>query len=201
MNKDTSPLPSTPQESLEHIRRKIETLANDYNAGKLNRDQFDAIYAHYKEQMAILERMIETNPSTSAWKRVVVPGVTSYLQQYHAPQPLLVTTLKLGAKEPVFLHGKVSADTAREMAPALAAITQRKATIGLVRRQLKAGWMVIYVGEHAATLVVYSAEPTKELAEKVQEAHRLFERANALALSQPDSQAHRYVFPQRSLTR
>lgn len=198
---DDSPIPESPQESLKQIRRKMDALAADFNAGKLNRDQFDAVYAHYADQTAILERMLQTNPSSTAWKRVVVPGVTGYLQQVHAPQPLLVTTLRLGAKEPIFLHGKVSPDTAREIAPALVAITTRKATEGLVRRQLREGWLVLYVGESAATLIIYSAEPTKELAEKVREAHKLFERANALALGQEDSAAHRYVFPQRSLIR
>lgn len=193
--------PDSPEQSLEHIRGKMESLAADYNVGKINRDQFDAIYAHYTDQMAVLERMIETNLKTDAWKRVAAPGVTSYLHQYHAARPLLITTLRFGAKEPIFLHGKVSPDTARDMAGVLSAITSGKATPGLVRRQLRGGWLVVFVGAKAATLVVYSAEATKEQAERVADAHRLFERANAIALEQEDSPAHRYVFPQRSLTR
>lgn len=201
MDNHDTPIPQSPQQSLEHIQRKMESLAADYNAGKLNREQFDSIYQHYSEKKAVLERMIEINPTSDAWKRVAAPGVTGYLQQYHAAQPMLVTTLRLGAKEPVFLHGKVPADAARDMAPTLAVITQATATEGLIRKHLRGGWLVAYVGEKAATLVVYSAEPTKDQTERVRDAHRLFERANALALEQEDSPAHRYVFPQRSLTR
>lgn len=198
---DQNPPPESPQQSLEHIQRKMESLAADYNAGKLNREQFESIFSHYSEQKAVLERMIQINPTSEAWKRVAAPGVTSYLQQYHAAQPMLVTTLRLGAKEPVFLHGKVPADSARDMASTLAAITGATATEGLVRRQLRGGWLVVYVGDKAATLVVYSAEPTRDQCERVRDAHKLFERANALALEQQDTPAHRYVFPQRSLTR
>jgi hypothetical protein len=179
----------------------MESLAADYNAGKLNREQFDSIFTHYTEQKAVLERMIEVNPTSDAWKRVAAPGVTGYLQQYHAAQPMLVTTLRLGAKEPVFLHGKVPAESARDMAPTLTTLTSGQAAEGLTRRQMRGGWLVMYVGEKAATLVVYSAEPTKDQGERVRDAHKLFERANAIALEEGDTPAHRYVFPQRSLTR
>ncbi len=200
MDEQTSS-PQSPQQSLEHIRRKMESLAADYNAGKINREQFDAIFSHYSDQKAVLERMIEMNPTTDAWKRVAASGVTSYLHQYHAAQPMLITTLRLGAKEPIFLHGKVPGESARDMSSILTSITSGQATEGLVKRQLRIGWLTVYVGEKAATLVVYSAEPTKDQTERVSEAHKLFERANALALEQQDTPAHRYVFPQRSLTR
>lgn len=201
MDEQNTPIPESPQQSLEHIQKKMESLAADYNAGKLNREQFDSIYSHYSEKKAVLERMIEMNATSDAWKRVAAPGVTGYLQQYHAAQPMLVTTLRLGAKEPVFLHGKVPAESARDMAPTLVAITGGETTVGLIRKQLRGGWLVVYVGDKAATLVVYSAEPTKDQCERVRDAHKLFERANALALEQQDTPAHRYVFPQRSLTR
>jgi len=200
---EPSSTPQSPQQSLEHIRQKMESLAVEYNAGKINHEQFEAIYSHYSDQKAILERMIEMNPTatTDAWKRAAAPGVTSYLHQYHAAQPMLVTTLRLGAKEPVFLHGKIPGDSARDMASILISITSGQATEGLIKRQLRGGWLVVYVGGKAATLVVYSAEPTKDQSERVCDAHKLFERANALALEQHDTPAHRYVFPQRSLTR
>jgi hypothetical protein len=37
-------LPDTPQETLEHIRQKMESVARNFAEGQINRAQFNAMY-------------------------------------------------------------------------------------------------------------------------------------------------------------
>jgi len=72
--------------------------------------------------------------------------------------------------------------------------------VGLGRRQFPSGnWMLLATGEHAATAVIFTLEPSAAQARLVRDLHADFERANQAALARGWIVQERMVFPQRAL--
>jgi hypothetical protein len=77
-------LGDNPSAALNSLRQKMETIADEFGKGKINRAQFYAIYNRYREQRAIVERMLEKNPDSNAWKQVIgVKGHTGFLRSHY----------------------------------------------------------------------------------------------------------------------
>jgi len=188
-----------PQQTLDHIRQKMETLAGDFAEGKINKDQFNAVYHHYAQQMEVVQKLIEKNPDSDAWKKAAAPGVTEFLKEEFRPEVKLCAMLKLGEDQPLYIDGKVQPETAKALYSEFKSL-KLTSTKGLFRREITNGWMVVAVGELSVTLVVYSGEPSVEQTRRIEDIHRVFERANGIAL-RANAPVHRYVFPQRSLSR
>jgi hypothetical protein len=188
-----------PQQTLDHIRQKMETLAGDFAEGKINKDQFNAIYHHYSQQMEVVQRLVEKNPESDAWRKAAAPGVTEFLKEEFRPEVRLCATLKLGEDQPLYIDGKVPPETAKALYSEFKSL-KLTSTRGLFRREITNGWMIVAVGDLAVTLVVFSGEPSTEQTRRIEDIHRVFERANGIAL-RANAPVHRYVFPQRSLSR
>ncbi|MBK8135084.1 MAG: hypothetical protein IPK52_04470 [Chloroflexi bacterium] len=188
-----------PQQTLDHIRQKMESLAGDFAEGKINKDQFNAVYHHYAQQMEVVQKLIEKNPDSDAWKKAAAPGVTEFLKEEFRPEVKLCATLKLGEDQPLYIDGKVQPETAKALYGEFKSL-KITSTKGLFRREITNGWMVVAVGELSVTLVIYSGEPSVEQTRRIEDIHRVFERANGIAL-RANAPVHRYVFPQRSLSR
>ncbi|MBW7878369.1 MAG: hypothetical protein IT298_11190 [Chloroflexi bacterium] len=190
--------PLDPRQTLDHIRQKMETLAGDFAEGKINKDQFNAVYHHYAQQMEIVQRLIEKDPQSDAWRKAAAPGVTEFLKEEFRPGVTLCATLRLKEDKPLYIEGKVTPDVARAIYSAFKTL-RASGKIGLVSREIVNGWLVAFVGDLAVTLVVFTGEPTTEQVRRVEDIHRVFERANGIAL-RTNAPVHRYVFPQRSLS-
>jgi seryl-tRNA synthetase len=73
--------------------------------------------------------------------------------------------------------------------------------LGLGRRAIDEDhWLILAVGEHAATAVIFSLEPSFAQARLVRDLHADFERANKAALARGWIVPDHMVFPQRALT-
>jgi hypothetical protein len=190
-------VPDSAPQTLEHIRLKMESLAEDYDAGKLNQDQFDALFHYYSERLELIERMVERNPESDAWRKTITPGVTSFLRSTLEAQAQMCIVLKIGADQPLFASGKLSTIGAREVFALVKALRKRTVPPGMARRKLSDGWLAVAVGQRSITLLVYRGEPTTSQLDRIRETHALFERANAVALEQ--NTPTQYVFPQRAL--
>lgn len=188
-----------PQQTLDHIRQKMETLAGDFAEGKINKDQFNAVYHHYSQQMEVVQRLIEKNPDSDAWKKAAAPGVTEFLKDEFRPEVRLCATLKIGEDQPLYIDGKVPTQTAKALYSEFKSL-KLTANRGLYRHEITNGWIVVAVGELSVTLVVFSAEPSIDQSRRIEDIHNVFERANGIAL-RANAPVHRYVFPQRSLSR
>jgi hypothetical protein len=92
-----TPLPKNPSDALEALRLKMEIAASEFSQGKMNRAQFNAVYARYSEQRSIIERLIQRDPGGQAWKAVAAPGHTRFLMDHFEAHTLYYI---------VFLHNR-----------------------------------------------------------------------------------------------
>lgn len=193
--------PTDPVGVLAALLRKMEQVATQYMQGAINRAQFNAIYGHYKEQRAVIERLLERDPDGSAWQQAATPGHTGFLLDHFEARPLYYAVYTLAPPRPLTLGGRQNPDFS-EIAPALHALFSA-ATLpaaGVARKRLDNNrWLVLALGKHAVTLVVFALEPAPAQIKRVRDLHAEFERANQAALARGTRTLERLVFPQRAL--
>lgn len=181
----------------------MELIADEFAGGKINRAQFNAMYRRYSEQRNIIERMVELNPDSDAWKHVLgVQGQTHFLRNHYEAQTLYYIVYRHQRYEPITAEGKPPSN----MTAILTALSRvwamsNRPTIGLGRKILDDGrWLILATGTHAATAMVFSLEPSVAQARLVRDLHADFERANHAALSRGWITPEHMVFPQRAMT-
>ncbi len=187
---------------LEALRKKMEAVAGEYASGKINRAQFNAIYGRYDEKRQIIERILERNPDSSAWRQVASGGHTTFLRQHFTARCLYYLVYRLNASDPLMMGGQEPPDMpyVEKVVTALHRMPDRPRN-GLARKALGNGrWLVLTVGEHAATLAMFNLEPSLTQLNRVRDLHQDFERANQMTLQRSAHTLEKMVFPQRALT-
>ena len=69
---------------LRAVSDKMMKLAEDFALGRVNRAQFEELYRHYLDERAAIERLLETQPGTPAWKGAVTEGESVLIKRKHA---------------------------------------------------------------------------------------------------------------------
>ena len=189
-----------PQAALEQIRHRLKVATREYSSGKLNAVQFNAIYRHYMEKREIIEKLLELNPDSDAWKAAASPGTTSYLKDRFEARPLYYVVFRKGDKKPLLGNGKVPKKAAEQIFKILQVFWKMETwQSGLARKSIGDGmWMMLMVGEHSLTIAIYFLQPSTIQQNRLRDLHSDFERANRQALDRgfPPS---RMVFPQRAI--
>ncbi|MBK8021582.1 MAG: hypothetical protein IPK19_09165 [Chloroflexi bacterium] len=193
---------TSPLKALGALRQKMEQIADEFSAGKLNRAQFYALYKRYSEQRTIIERLVERNPQTDAWKQVMgAPGQTGFLRTHFAATVLFFAVYRNGDRRPLYSDGREQPDYAlfeSVLIPLWKLTTRPK--LGLGRKRIgEEKWMILGIGQFGATVVVWSTEPSISQARLVRDLHADFERANQAALQRGLITPDKLVFPQRAL--
>ncbi len=190
-----------PKTTLDHIREKMERVAGEFAAGKINRPQFNAIYAHYSEQRLIIERLIQRNPTNDAWKQVARLGRTNFLREHFEAVPLYFLVFRHHERQPLLTGGTLPPDSLTHIVQTLKQLwlMPQLPTAKVARKPINDGrWLVLSPGEHTVTLAIFSLQPSNLQADLILDLHHDFERANRISLQRRLS-IERMVFPQRSL--
>lgn len=188
-------------ETLEHLRSKMQTVAADFAAGKLNRAQFNAMYAHYSEQRLLVEKLHQRNPDNDLWRQAATPGHTSFLRTHFEARPVFYIVFRHHNTKPLIKAGVEPADAARQIGSLVKIVwkMEKIPTSGLARKAMGDGqWVVMALGEFSMTIVVYSLQPSSHQHNHVRDLHSDFERANRVGL-QRNLSTQKMVFPQRGL--
>lgn len=198
---DPDKLPENPQAALVMLRRKMEEVAMEFSQGKINRAQFNAIYGRYGEQRTIIEKLVQRDPNSPAWKQAAATGHTSFLRQHFEARLMYYVVYQHNKPTALMMGGKqqTNIEQITTVLTALWNMTNRP-KIGLARKNMGNGqWLVLALGEHAVTLAMYQLEPSLAQTNLVRDLHNDFERANKRALNSGTRSLDRFVFPQRAL--
>lgn len=191
---------SSPRSALQSIREKMQGVVSEYSNGDINASQFNAVYQHYAEKRDIIERMIERNPNSDAWKSVVQQGYTGHLLSQFQAKATHYAVFRRGNTTPLISSGKLNRKTAQQIHQMLKIVLKMKTQrTGLARKSVGNGnWLVMSIGNKSLTIVTFTLQPSSLQTSKVRDLHEDFEIANERALKNnvpPD----RLVFPQRAL--
>ncbi len=199
----SSKTPHTPTEArteLGKIRHDMETITKEFADGKLSQEQFDALYAHYSEKRTIIEKLLERDPNTTAWKAAAAKGRTGPLRVRLEARPLYFLVFAHGGRKPLIMGGKQPQNTAQQIYSMLKTLWMMKThRTGLARKAMGSGlWLILAMGDISFTMVIFSLQPSEVQINRVRDLHNDFERANHITL-QRSLPPERMVFPQRSL--
>jgi len=191
--------PRSPQERLQQIREKMETVANEYANQQISKAQFNAIYAHYAEQRTLIEGLVARNPNNEAWKQASRSGKTSFLRSHFEGRPLNYVIYLHNQPRPL-MGGGTRPDTQKIAALLKQLWSLEKRKIGLARFPLANQlWLVMAAGLFGVTFVTFHLEPSGEQFNHVNDLHLDFERANRYYLEREKTRKDQMVFPQRGL--
>lgn len=199
---DTPTNPENPAQALEQLRQKMERVAVEYGAGKLNRAQFNAIYGKLGEQRAIIDKLQQRDPNSPAWKSVVENVNTRFLREHFQARLLYYLVYQHGKATPLMMGGTQQPNMERiaQVLQQLWSMKNRPPS-GLARKDMGNGqWLVMAVGEFSLTMALYMLEPSVRQMNLVRDLQADFERANRASLHQGTHSLDRFVFPQRALT-
>lgn len=194
--------PQDPHAALEYFRAQMETIAAEFAGGRLNRTQFHAIYQHYSERRIIIERLLQRDPESDAWKQVAQPGHTTFLRAHFEARPVFYAVFGHKLPRPLNIGGQRSPKLVEQIGKLLRTLwnLQTPPESGLARKAVGDGqWLVLAMGKFGITFVVFSLQPSAAQTNRVRDLHTDFERANRRLLERGSANPSRMVFPQRSL--
>jgi hypothetical protein len=190
-----------PEEAIQYLEQKMAAVTDELAKGKINQAQFQAIYTHYCEQRAIIERLMTRTPGTDAWQKVAVEGHTAFLRQRHAAQISGLALFESQSGGLIRTFGTV--DLPGELFPTPGrrredAIPYSEA--GVRGTQIEGGrWLVMVTGEFTISAVIFTQEPSAEQRRAVIEMHRAFEQNNRGALMTGMILPEAFDYPQAKL--
>lgn len=198
-NKQWATEPNSPSERLKDIQAKIERTTSEFANREISRSQFNAIYSHYNEQRAIIERIINHDPSNPGWKQASRSGKTQFLRQHFEARPVNYVIYIHHEPRPIMGNG-TKPDLIRIASLLQTLWKMEKKRVGVARIELKEPhWLVMVAGQYSVTFVTYSLEPSGLQVNQTRDLHNDFERANRLFLERNRINKAQMVFPQRAL--
>ncbi len=186
------------QDYLRAVSDKMMKLAEDFALGRVNRAQFQEVYKHYLEERAAIERLLEAQPDTPAWKGAVTEGESVLIKRKHAAQPLGYAIYLNANSLPLRSVGDFRVDSATlvSMLSSFQSATAEIFGAGLKSSEIEGGrWMCFVPGAHTTLIVLFSLEPASLQLELLEELHRHFERANQPAFEAGLPDPTKLVYP------
>jgi hypothetical protein len=191
------------QVAIEHLQQKMEDIATEFSDGSINHAQFMAVYTRYAEQRAMIEKMRNTDPRSTAWKDALIQhGETAVLRSQHQAAAIGCLLVENMQAKIIRTFGKFDLE-GDFLSPILSNLTRALLdSNGLQERttQIDGGrWLSIAPGQFSTTVVIFSLEPAAAQRTAVAELHRDFERANFRVLRNGQAQPGRLIYPHRLL--
>lgn len=186
------------QAYLSRVQVKLGKLANDFNAGTINRDQFQNLYIHYQREIRSIQGMIEIAPGSESWKGAVTEGESVIIRQQHLARAEGYAIFENDSGMPVSDLGRFELDLALlvPMLSSYRAATREIFGAGISSTEIEDGrWLCFVPGEFTTLLAVFSTEPAGKQLEYLDELHRHFEQANHRHLVNPPLDPSTLLFP------
>ncbi len=188
--------------ALEKLRQKTARVAAEFASGNINRAQFLALYAHYNEKRLIIERLLERNPDTQAWRNVARSGQTTFLRQHYASRVRSFAIYFHDSSQPLIVQGQplLPEEVTLKILTAIRLARRAQPNLSAQRKQIDENyWAVFIPAEFTTAIVMFWFEPSTRQMFLVRDLHRDFERANRALLLRNVRSAEHYVFPHRAL--
>ncbi len=182
-------------------RAKMERLVEDFADGRLNREQFQALYERYQKQINGVKNLLaETDPTH--WQdaiggehtidirsRLMAKAVGMLIFINHDLRHL--DTLGQPVLSPVHIYDIL------EHIPEQAANGIYEAVTEIPRK----GWILVMRGELTTVILLFSREPTFDQRATIRQLLTDFEHANAALLKRPDITTDQLAMPFQVLIR
>jgi hypothetical protein len=178
------------QAFIENLREKMAALAEDFAAGHINRQQFESVYVHYREQRQMIEGRL-TSMTSSAWRKAVAEGETAILLKRSTAKVLSYALYENESSILLASSGDFKIDPA-VVVPMLSAYRSATAEAfgaGIRNSEIEGGrWLTFIPGRQTTFIVLFSIQPARGQLDMLEDLHRDFETANAGTIAEGKGQ-------------
>ncbi len=184
------------KEYLTKVQHKIERLAGDFAAGKINRAQFQELYGHYQREVRMIETVLETNPQS--WQDAVTEGKSIHIRQQHSARAKAYAIYENTSGMSIVTLGnfEMDPDLFVPMLSSYRSATREIFGAGMRSTQIEGGnWVCFVQGELTTMIGLFTNEPSGRQLLSLEELHKLFEQANRPLLSVPPINPNELLFP------
>lgn len=184
---------------LDQVREKMERLAEDFAAGRINATQFQELYTHYQQERKIIEETLNEAPEAAAWRATVATGEgeSVIIRRRHAAR-ILGYAIYLNANATLLRAvGRYNVDN-RLVASILEGITGQTEPSERQMRSVEienGQWVGFVPGQHTTLAVLFSVEPARAQLDMLRDLQRHFERANEHLFVRGITDPAQFVFP------
>jgi len=186
------------QEYIDKLHAKIDTLAERFAKGEINRQQFQELFGYYQIEIANLENYLAQNPDSARWKEMVSEGQSILIRKRSATRLLGYSIYHTYSGLPIRTFGDFGLAPALfvPMLSAYQSATQEIFGAAMQATQIEGGrWLSFIPGEITTAIVLFSTEPAQQQLTRLRQAHRVFEQANRKMLEQKHIDGDNLIVP------
>lgn len=182
----------------DRVTEKMHRLAEEFANGTINRAQFERLFEHYQRERKAIQAWLDSQEQPEDWRQAVQEGKSVVIRARHVARVLGYAIYRNDSGMPLCTIGKFDLDPALAV-PMLSAYRSAAQEIfggGVRSTQVESGqWLTFIPGEFTTLLAIFSTEPARAQLARLEELHRIFERANRERLAQGATDTHGLVFP------
>lgn len=178
----------------EEVQLKINDLLEEFSEGKLNREQFHAIYERYNGQMELADKAL--NGQDIPWSEQ--EGGTIFIREKFMGKARGMMIVANQNGNIIETLGNFGVDFS-VLAPVLSKLTQALQTDSTVERVVKRlgehEWLLFAGGKYTTVVTLFENEPSSYQTLVIQRMHEDFENANYEFFKTGQIDSSKLVYP------
>jgi len=176
-------------------QKKIDELLEEFSEGKINREQFHAMYAHHNGKLKLAEQALEKDDATVVDS---APGQTYAIRQAHMAKAIGLMIYHNKSGMYVDTLGFFDIPPGR-VAPILNDFSELMQGNRLIDRRVERitdkGWLLFAAGTYTTVVTLFHNEPSPAQSREIERLHHDFEVANHSQLTQSRIDASKLAYP------
>ena len=190
------------KEAAAHLKMKMGAVTIEFNEGRINQAQFQAIYTRYGEQLSLIQHLLNEKPLPDVWQHILEEGSTNVLRKEYAAKVVGCVLCYNMTGDIMQVMGRFNL-TDELLAPLLSDLStqsSRNLEGGQRCTQIEGGrWLCIVPGVYSTTIVLYSSEPSSDQLDAAIGLQAEFEEANLAVLKTGVIEGRDFSYPQQGL--
>lgn len=183
------------EEFRNRIHDKMQSMLTEFSEGKISREQFNAVYQHYNNQLAIADEALESG-DTDALDQV--GGVTLSIRQSHMGLALglVIYHNKSGTLVDTLGDFDVPPKQISRVLNDFSMLMERDQFIEpRVEKVDDQNWLLYAPGQQTTVVTLFRNEPSQYQINEIKRLHHDFEIANATLLSAAQVDSRQLAYP------
>ncbi len=185
------------QSFVAQIQEKIQNVLNDFSEGKLNKDQFNVVYARYNGQLKLIEDAVSSG-LTDPVEAAKDGQQTAVIMQERGGKFLGLRIFNNRNSMVIHTMGEFDEPMSRVLPVVENLIMMIESHQPLGRHLEKLDekrWMLFSSGRYTISASIFKNEPSQKQTQEVYRLHRDFEEANKVFLQSGSFDANQLVYP------
>ena len=186
------------EEYLNRTYGKMTQCVEDFAGGKINRAQFQELYAHYEREIGVISQLLAESDNPDEWRRFVTEGESIVIRKRHQARSIGFAIYDNDSGMPIETLGEFTVDSAL-LVPMLSSYRSATTEIfraGMRNTQMENGqWLCFVPGRFTTLITLFTREPAEQQLEVLSRMHDHFEIANRSALESRTAQPGEMALP------